>query len=85
MEGRKARCESQSGGGEGGREGEIEITTDRPERARQPLIPSVRCSGRACNGALTPSSSLLTSCLGPSRSTDPMKSYLRSEFGQYRS
>ena len=75
----RARCES--GGG-----GENEITRGASERARRPLIPSARCSGRACNGALTSTAPppLLTSVLPSFLPGHPhslhrrMKSCLRS-------
>ena len=74
---RRRRCQmsdsEQSASGEGGRDVNLEgegRSRSLGERARRPLIPSARCSGRACNGALTSTAPLLTSFL-PAR-TPPL-------------
>ena len=90
------RCQmsdsEQSASGEGGRDVNLEgegrsrsLGERASERARRPLIPSARCSGRACNGALTSTAPpLLTSVLPSFLPGHPhslhrrMKSCLRS-------
>ena len=89
-----ARCRTRNRarlaelGREGGRDVNLEgegRSRSLGERARRPLIPSARCSGRACNGALTSTAPpLLTSVLPSFLPGHPhslhrrMKSCLRS-------